>query len=78
MLDIDTQLEITAWDEMGWGIKYPDYEDMLSGKGSWGQIWLSFVMKEKYNKSWKGETWVEESCRPSEAADSSGSSTITT
>jgi len=24
---------------------------------SWEQLWLAFVMKEKYNKTWNGETW---------------------
>ena len=23
------------------------------------QLWLAFVMKEKYNKVWEGESWVE-------------------
>jgi hypothetical protein len=25
---------------------------------SWEQLWLAFVMKEKYNKVWNGEDWV--------------------
>jgi hypothetical protein len=24
------------------------------------QLWLVFVMKEKFNKIWDGETWIEE------------------
>ena len=24
------------------------------------QLWLAFVMKEKYNKAWDGENWVKE------------------
>jgi len=24
---------------------------------SWEQLWLAFVMKEKYNKTWNGEEW---------------------
>ena len=24
------------------------------------QLWLAFVMKEKYNKVWDGENWVKE------------------
>ena len=27
---------------------------------SWEQLWLTFVMKEKYNKSWNGKIWVKE------------------
>ena len=25
---------------------------------SWEQLWLAFVMKEKYNKMWNGEGWL--------------------
>ena len=27
-------------------------------KGSIEQLWLAFVMKEKYNKSWNGDEWL--------------------
>jgi len=27
------------------------------------QLWLAFVMKEKYNKVWSGEEWVSESSK---------------
>jgi len=27
-------------------------------KSSWEQLWLAFVMKEKYGKVWNGEGWV--------------------
>ena len=27
--------------------------------GSWEQLWLAFVMKEKHNKIWNGEEWNE-------------------
>ena len=27
-------------------------------KSSWEQLWLAFVMKEKYGKVWNGEEWV--------------------
>ena len=26
---------------------------------SWEQLWLAFVMKEKFNKIWDGEKWSE-------------------
>ncbi len=26
---------------------------------SWEQLWLAFVMKQKYNKEWVNEDWVE-------------------
>ncbi len=31
---------------------------------TWGQLWLAFVMKEKYGKTWDGETWSEPSVMP--------------
>lgn len=31
---------------------YPSYA------GSMEQLWLAFVMKEKYNKTWNGESWI--------------------
>lgn len=30
----------------------------LDGWESMEQLWLAFVMKEKYNKIWDGETWI--------------------
>ena len=24
------------------------------------QLWLAFIMKEKYNKVWNGEDWIKE------------------
>ena len=27
---------------------------------TWDQLWLAFVMKEKYNKVWNGEDWIKE------------------
>ena len=24
------------------------------------QLWLAFVMKEKFNKTWKGKDWIED------------------
>ena len=32
-------------------INYPMYESME-------QLWLAFVMREKFNKSWDGEKWL--------------------
>ncbi len=26
--------------------------------GSWEQLWLAFVMKEQFNKTWNGDDWV--------------------
>jgi len=28
---------------------------------TWEQLWLAFVMKEKYGKVWDGENWIKES-----------------
>ena len=37
----------------GYGDEFPDWQ-----VNSWEQLWLAFVMKEKYNKVWNGEEWV--------------------
>jgi hypothetical protein len=34
-------------------------EEGCKVKWSWEQHWLAFVMKEKFNKQWNGENWVE-------------------
>ena len=34
--------------------------DYLDYFNSMEQLWLAFVMKEKYNKTWNGEDWVIE------------------
>ena len=39
----------------GSGIKIAYWEQFLSME----QLWLAFVMKEKYGKVWDGETWRE-------------------
>ena len=31
----------------------------ITPETSMEQLWLAFVMKEKYNKTWNGEEWVE-------------------
>ena len=33
----------------------PDWAKLCK---SWEQLWLAFVMKEKYNKTWNGNEWV--------------------
>jgi len=32
--------------------------DITHSVGSFEQLWLAFVMKEKFNKIWNGEEWV--------------------
>lgn len=39
--------------EAGWTLR-EEYEQFTSME----QLWLAFVMKEKYNKIWDGESWV--------------------
>jgi hypothetical protein len=34
---------------------YPSYAFSME------QLWLAFAMKEKYNKTWNGEEWIDES-----------------
>ena len=33
----------------------PNYSKLYSME----QLWLAFVMKEKYNKTWNGEDWIK-------------------
>lgn len=35
-------------------------EDYFCKFSSMEQLWLAFVMREKYNKNWNGEDWKEE------------------
>ena len=35
-----------------------DFSVYCKPKESMEQLWLAFVMKEKYNKVWNGEDWV--------------------
>ncbi len=65
-------LKEPLWDIMGnfleWYLEHPEIETnaRVVGKtfycegylGSMEQLWLAFVMKEKYNKVWTGEEWV--------------------
>lgn len=49
-----------AWSQIGAinnfkGINW----DYLRSMASMEQLWLAFVMKEKYNKTWNGEDWVK-------------------
>jgi len=36
------------------------HNDVNAGKCSMEQLWLAFVMKEKYNKIWNGNEWVKQ------------------
>ncbi len=38
--------------------KNAEYSPQQIYKMSMEQLWLVFVMKEKYNKTWNGETWI--------------------
>lgn len=37
----------------------PYFEEDKHEFTSMEQLWLAFVMKEKYNKVWNGEVWIE-------------------
>ena len=49
------------WDlfhRLNWFLKFlPSGDTRIK---SWTQLWLAFVMKEKYNKIWNGEDWKDE------------------
>jgi len=60
------------YDEPGWNLHFinkkmscePDLPDDGGPSAYYGsftsfeQLWLAFVMKEKYNKAWNGEEWI--------------------
>jgi len=43
------------------------------GLDSMEQLWVAFVMKEKYNKVWNGEGWIEDIASASTGLDNSTS-----
>lgn len=40
-----------------WGHNYAEFQQWIPL--SMEQLWLAFVMNEKYNKVWNGEDWVK-------------------
>lgn len=52
---------------MDWQQNEFDYDEHGSPRWKHGpyhtmeQLWLAFVMKEKYNKAWNGEKWIKQS-----------------
>ena len=48
-----TDQAIRFWE---WASEFnPETEKLLS----WEQLWLGFVMKERYSKIWNGEEWIK-------------------
>jgi len=64
MISTDLNELVTVFfDEIKWG----EHGNMISknpmyiiGLKSMEQLWLAFVMKKKYNKTWNGTIWIEE------------------
>ena len=50
IFDIEEFYTTIKW----WGGKDSDH-----GEITWEQLWLAFVMKEKFNKTWNGTDWKE-------------------
>ena len=42
-----------------WAKNYRITQETYPSSASMEQLWLAFVMKEKYNKVWNGENWVD-------------------
>jgi hypothetical protein len=40
-------------------LRWCDVTDIAGYDDSMEQLWLAFVMKEKYNKIWNGEEWIQ-------------------
>ncbi len=49
---------VTATDIYHWLRKVTEFQ-MRNSCQSMEQLWLAFVMKEKYNKTWDGKEWNE-------------------
>ena len=47
-----------AWCEEGSGSYFGSDKSNLGFMPSMEQLWLAFLMKEKFNKSWNGREWV--------------------
>jgi len=37
-----------------------NWQSLLASENSMEQLWLAFVMEERWNKYWNGENWVKE------------------
>jgi hypothetical protein len=53
------QLQEMLSNNINYTIQVQGFDGMLefSGRQSWEQLWLAFVLKEKFNKVWNGEKW---------------------
>ena len=49
-----SKLEAFTVENYDHGQRYPEY---IWNFSTWEQLWLAYVMKEKYNKVWNGEDW---------------------
>ena len=54
-------INFPKWLEHTYGLNYGNYPNgHLHIFKTWEQLWLAFVMKEKYNKVWDGTEWIKE------------------
>ena len=52
-------VKFLGWDGISWDShNYPNWGN-ISCFSSMEQLWLAFLMKEKFNKSWNGKEWCE-------------------
>ena len=52
-------IDFLNWMEKESRKPYPDDQMIMRLRFSMEQLWLAFVMKEKYNKTWDGKEWVK-------------------
>jgi len=57
--DLHTEFEVTVFG--GYNEEEGHFNGLIDDYKftSMEQLWLAFVMKEKYNKAWSGEEWVK-------------------
>lgn len=58
-MPVDLPLSAIGWIGKFYQWCVDEMEHVTPMKNSMEQLWLAFVMKEKYNKVWSGEEWVK-------------------
>lgn len=58
--------DLYGWESIDSKDRLDFFYGYIDGQGdpeySMEELWLAFVMKEKYGKSWNGEDWIEPDC----------------
>ena len=58
---LQEMLEPTGLQSLTWQLHQfseTEYGSRFTWPDQWEQLWLAFVLKEKWNKVWNGEEWI--------------------